>query len=160
MGADYIGQVVTVAEERYTACTRKDIEEFLAPDETVQRLLAASYYLRDEVGNADYFGPREASEEEMAADERETARGLLLEGWETLNGSRTHNYWPLGRGLAMLTSGGMSWGDDPYDDFHAECALVDAALSDSELGALTGIVAGVPEVDFIESWIERGEGSA
>lgn len=152
MGADYIGQVTTVVEERYSTCTAERLEEYLKPDATVRRLLDASQPLREEVENLAFY--------EDSGTDIESARAVLLSGWEAMNGARTHNYFPMGRGLALLTAGGMSWGDSPYDDFDAESVLVDTALCDAELGALTGIVAGVPEVDFIESWIEHGAESA
>lgn len=168
MGADYIGNVVTVVEKNHEACSKEKLEKFLQPQETVKRLLDASRDLKEEAGAAaDTWALGDVDwsqvEDEEAIIEAAVvmaARELLIEGWETLMHPRYHNYWPLGRGLALIVSGGMSWGDAPYDGFNAEAALLAASMSDSELGALTGIVGGVPEVDFIESWLQSGEAGA
>jgi hypothetical protein len=158
MGADYIGQVTTVVESRYTNCTKEALVRFLNPDEVVQRLVDGDQFLAEQVDNTVQWDP-DYDADEPASSRLQIARDILIEGWETLTFPRYHNYWPLGRGLALITGGGMSWGDDPYDGYDQESTLVGTALTDSELGALTGIVAGVPEVDFIESWLQSGEGA-
>jgi hypothetical protein len=154
MGADFIGMAVTVAESRYGACTKTDLVNFLNPDEVVRRLLDGNAFLREEVNNSAMWVDADPDDEEAEeATALQVARDVLLEGWETLMHPRYHNYFTLGRGLSLVTGGGVSWGDEPYDGFSQESVLVETALTDSELGALTGIVAGVPETDFIESWL-------
>ena len=155
MGADLISMTIVVDERRSEHCTIDAIKQHLADGGNVRRILDGSAYLREQVEEATMWD--EISEPDT--QEVEAARAILVEGAESLiEGFRTHNAIPMGHGLLLIVSGGMSWGDEPYEGFTSESVFVEASLGDRALNGLVGIV-GAPEIDRINGYLAGREGA-
>lgn len=126
MGADLIS-VTWTSEGRpdYKRVTERIAE---LPETTLDYLLATSQTL----GYID-------------AGDYDEVRDVLRDGFtqyelSVLGDHRFTNVHPVSTGALVCTSGGDSWGDDPYEGWSNLCAFLDACEEDDELARAAGFI--------------------
>lgn len=83
------------------------------------------------------------AEDAEKATQEEGLRDLLREAWFWLKDEDSHLALPIGdTGRSLITAGGDTWGDSPFDAYDAVVILSDTAAEIPEFGAAIGVLGG------------------
>jgi hypothetical protein len=153
MGADMIGQIVTVdASKHFAEGVGEKVAAYIKamPEAELQMILdAGNCEIDDYLEGAAMIGDDDA----VAA-----LRLALLEGAETLLGSSRYQISTpiLGTPLSIIFKGAPTWGDDPYDGYLEEAVFIEAAMEDALIAREAGIVTtGAPDAETVWQYSRR-----